>query len=262
MARLQIRHRRSFVTVGLLIGLVILFRYQLIVVLDRVSGFVLARVTGIEQVVETLASIRTLETDNHRLEAENIRLRSEIIEAQGYKGENEALRSELQLLTERNWRDRSVTGLVIGRSPSQFLQTIRIDLGLVDGIMEGAPVTSQGFFIGRIQETGPTSSLVELVTSSRSRIPVALPELQADGLLQGGLSGLMVEEILTGVEVKIGAAVVTTNLGEVVPAGLPIGTVAQELPSDTKLSKSILVQSPINFYDLTVVSVVTIQTES
>lgn len=255
--RFQIRQRRSLLVVLVLIGLTMFFRPQLVGFLDWLSGFVLERVNGVENVVLTIASIRTLEEDSRRLEEENIRLKSLILETERYRAENEALRTELEMLTERQWRDQSVTGFVVARSPSRFLQTIRINLGLDDGLSEGAPVTSQGFLVGRVEAVEATSATVELITSSRSRIPVVLPELKADGLLQGGLSGLTVEEVLLETDVRAGAAVVTSNLGEIVPSGLPVGTIVRELTAETNLSKSILIESPINFHDLSVVSVLT-----
>ena len=101
-----------------------------------------------------------------------------------------------------------------------------IDKGSSSGIYAGMPVTSAGGVIGQVISSGPTSSVVRLLSDEQSSISAMVQSTRAQGMLQGSATGeVTLGFVRTSQEVNVGDVVVTGGLGGVFPKGLPIGQV-------------------------------------
>jgi rod shape-determining protein MreC len=127
-----------------------------------------------------------------------------------------------------------VTGVVLADSGSPFRQSVLLNIGARDGIVDGWAATDGLGLVGRISGVGANSSRVILLTDSNSRIPITVQPSGQSALLAGDNSGVPPVEFLERPElVRPGDRVVSSGDGGVFPPGLLVGQVA--LGSDGRL---------------------------
>lgn len=127
-----------------------------------------------------------------------------------------------------------VTGVVITDSGSPFRQSVLVNVGARDGIMDGWPTMDGIGLVGRIAGVGQETSRVMLLTDTSSRIPVTIQPsgqraiLAGDNTLNPPLDFLEDDAL-----VRPGDRVVSSGDGGVFPADLLVGQVA--LDTDGRL---------------------------
>ncbi len=122
----------------------------------------------------------------------------------------------------------SVSGVVLADSGSPFRQSVLLNVGSRDGIVDGWATMDGLGLVGRISGVGNTTSRVILLTDSTSRIPVTVQPSGQKALLAGDNSAAPPLEFLENPEqVRPGDRVVSSGDGGVFPAGLLVGQVAQ-----------------------------------
>jgi cell shape-determining protein MreC len=147
--------------------------------------------------------------------------------------ENKLLRAELK---SRGSDDKIVaSGDVIGRSATTLKREIMISIGGDDGVRQGDVVTSQGFLIGRVIKLQPGFSTVQLVSDQSFRLPVSIGSTARSGLLKGDIASAMVVQIPTTDKLEKGEPVFTNDIGNFVPANLPIGRVGSFTQVDSNV---------------------------
>ena len=127
-----------------------------------------------------------------------------------------------------------VTGVVITDSGSPFRQSVLINVGARDGIIDGWPTMDAIGLVGRIAGVGQNSSRVMLLTDTSSRIPVTIQPSGQRAILAGDNSLNPPLEFLENTAlVRPGDRVVSSGDGGVFPADLLVGQVA--LGTDDRL---------------------------
>lgn len=202
-----------------------------------------------------IRSIGDLTKENVQLEQENQQLKSKLAQLKEVEHENEILKTELGFSQEQK-EYQLIPSEIIARSPTSFLQTLKIDKGSNDGVEKDKAVLSGGFLIGSIQEVGADYSEVFLITNAHSLIAAVLQESRGTGLLRGGLKGLTIEDVPLDTEIKAEELVVTSGLGGDLPAGLPIGTIDKIISSESEIFQRASVKSPVEFAKLEIVFVI------
>jgi len=216
-----------------------------------------ARMVGTDarSFIDDIRSIRTLRDEAARLAQENLALQAEVSRLKELEHENNLLRAELQFAGE--YRDRfdfqPVT--IVARAPATALQEITINRGSRDGIGISQAVASGGFLIGLVRDVAETTATVQLITASRSRLPAVTATSRTIGVIEGGLAGLALDELPADTVLPAGEMVSTSGLGEIVPNGLPIGTIDQRLSSTSAFVQRYAIRSPIDFAKLELVMV-------
>lgn len=128
----------------------------------------------------------------------------------------------------------SVTGMVLVDSGSAFRQSVLLNVGTDDGIVEGWATMDGLGLVGRISGVGKRTSRVVLLTDPSSRIPVTIQPSGERALLTGDNTPLpFLDFIETPDNVRPGDRVVTSGDGGVFPPGLLAGQVVQS--SDGRL---------------------------
>lgn len=200
----------------------------------------------------TLADIRALRARVTTLEGENAALRSQLVHQQ----ELEITASlEANELASSAVYGTAIAASVIHRSPNLFLETITIDRGSADGVKTGAPILVHGTLAGVVEELEAHRALVRLITSAGSVIPVRLQDSRAQGLLRGGLGGVVVGDLPADTVIREREAVVTSGLGETLPAGVSVGSAGQRLSDESEILQRVTLTSPVQFGSLDVVAV-------
>ncbi len=203
------------------------FRAQ---VTDRVlpgMSWAMAPVTGAINLVRDFQSYQ-------RLAEQNRDLRSELRQMQAWKEAALQLEQENARLLDLNNvrldpRLTYVTGVVLADSGSPFRQSVLLNVGARDGIVDGWAAMDGIGLVGRISGTGASTSRVILLTDAASSVPALIQPSGQSALIAGDNSAAPVVDFLENPDlVRPGDRVVTSGDGGVFPAGLLIGQVAAD----------------------------------
>ncbi|MEM6741878.1 MAG: rod shape-determining protein MreC [Pseudomonadota bacterium] len=128
----------------------------------------------------------------------------------------------------------SVSGVVIADSGSPFRQSVLINVGMRDGIVDGWATMDGLGLVGRISGVGDSTARVLLLTDTTSRIPVTIQPSGQRAMLTGDNSAAPLLGFLEDPSlVRPGDRVVSSGDGGLFPSGLLVGQVA--LGADTRL---------------------------
>lgn len=127
-----------------------------------------------------------------------------------------------------------VTGVVLADSGSPFRQSVLLNVGERDGIMDGWATMDGIGLVGRISGVGQNTSRVILLTDTNSRIPITIEPSGQRAILIGDNTANPPIELLENPEtIRPGDRVVSSGDGGVFPADLLIGRVS--LGTDQRL---------------------------
>jgi rod shape-determining protein MreC len=228
----------------LLVGLLVLFllatfliwridnprveRFRMMVIDSVVPSFdwAMAPVTGIVNLLSDFQSYQ-------RLAQQNVDLRRELQDMKSWREaaiqldqENARLRDLINVQLDPQLT--RITGVVLTDSGSPFRQSVLLNVGTRDGILDGWPAMDGIGLVGRISGVGDETSRVILVTDTSSQIPVTIQPSGQRAILSGDNT---VNPLLQFIEdpdlVKPGDRVVTSGDGGVFPADLLVGQLAR-----------------------------------
>lgn len=201
----------------------------------------------------SLFSIDHLLNENNQLKIQLIDLKSDNIKSKEIQHENDVLKEELKFV--QSTKLQLISANIIAKSPSGYVDSVVINKGSKDGIKEDRAVVSQGFLIGRTKNVAKNTAEVVLITSNSSKIPGFLQDSRGTGLIQGGLKGLIIDDIQLDINPKKNEAVLSSDIGNILPRGIPIGHIKDINTSQTDISHSATIDSPISFSHLEMVFV-------
>ena len=203
------------------------FRAQ---VVDRVVpnfDWAMAPVTGAANILRDFQSYQ-------RIYQQNQDLRRELQQMKAWKEAALQLEQENARLLDLNNvqldpRLTFVTGVVLADSGSPFRQSVLINVGARDGIVDGWAAMDGLGLVGRISGVGRNTARVILLTDTSSRIPVIIQPSGQQALLLGDNSfAPLVDFIEAADQVRPGDRIMTSGDGGVFPAGLLIGQLAED----------------------------------
>lgn len=142
--------------------------------------------------------------------------------------ERQALAEALQRsgISAPSVKESYIRAVVTLRYPQDWWQEFRIDKGEIDGVVENAAVTSEGYFVGRVSRVGDNYAWVELITSASFLIAAAVDQTRDLGIVGGdGFGRLNLLYIPEERKLKRGMTVSTSLMSDLIPPGLPIGTI-------------------------------------
>lgn len=139
---------------------------------------------------------------------------------------------------------QTIAAKILSYSPTNELSLL-IDQGSHDGVKTGlAVVINQGYLIGVIDSVSEYTSTVRLLEDTQSSIPVSIiTEEQTSGMLTGEEGFLLhMFYIPQDRNLTIGDIIVTSNLYERIPNGLPIGTINEIIRDETSPFQEALIE--------------------
>ncbi|UOR14931.1 rod shape-determining protein MreC [Qipengyuania aquimaris] len=199
---------------------------------------------------ETVATVRTESkglwdsiSGYYRAGSKNAELRREMELARIRLAEAEAIRQEnarLKGLLDLQDKDRTPVAVarLVGSSSSSTRRFAYLGAGSDDGVEVGMPVRSPRGVVGRILETGGSSSRVLLLTDSESVLPVRRAGDEVVAFAEGrGDSLLRIKLINLGINpLQPGDMFVTSGAGGYYPPGIAVAIVT-ELNDDGGLAR-------------------------
>ena len=156
----------------------------------------------------------------------------------------------------------SITSLVITRNKMYWFNTLTINSGSKDGIVEDMAVISSDGLVGRITKVSLKTSEVKLITTSDINHKISVMIKNNDDTIYGILSGYNKEKEYLEVtsinkinEIEKNSLVYTSGMGGIFPSGILIGSVEEIIEDKYNVSKVIYIKPSSNFNDLKFVKV-------
>jgi rod shape-determining protein MreC len=179
-------------------------------------------------------------------EARVAELEAEVSRLQEMAKENERLRKLVEFRDTQ--AGKKIAAQVIGWDPSPWRKTLILDKGTSQGIKKDMAVIVPEGLIGRILETGPSTSRVILLQDSDSRVSAIAETSRAQGVAAGnGSSDLTMEYLELESAVEVGETVSTSGLNGLFPKGIKIGKITAISKDATGLHLQAKVQSSVRF---------------
>lgn len=206
--------------------------------LHNVQGFFLDLVSPVGQAFTrvfrpikdgfvNLVNLPSLSRDKAELEKEVADLRRERLQARGLEAENEELK-ELLEFSETQAELETVGANIVGQSPDNWQRLMIINKGSSSGIKKYMAVVTEQGLVGRIISVGSRSSVVQLVTDSRSGIGARALRSRETGIVEGrNEETIRFVPMKEDADIKVGDIMETSGLGGTVPPGIAIGRVSQ-----------------------------------
>jgi rod shape-determining protein MreC len=178
----------------------------------------------VDRVTSVFGDVAALRAENQRLRDADEQLRRQVIELGVAARENASLRQALDL--ERSSGFRMEAAQVVGRGPDGLSHTLEVDRGTADGVKVGMVVVTGAGLLGRIEEAGPHSAIVQTLADPRIQLEVVLVNSNLQATLKGGASQMRIDiPNPSRVALSTGDWVLTSDVGKTYPPGLLVGEV-------------------------------------
>jgi rod shape-determining protein MreC len=191
-----------------------------------------------------------LAIQNDLLRTENALLREEKTRLIGVLQENSRLRSLVDL-QERFDAYHMVTATVVGRDSTPYFRVVKIKLRTDEPVEVGNAVLAIEGLVGSVWSVNPPFADVLMVPDPRSQVDVIAQRNRAHGVIQGmGLGRnhhARVVYLRREDEVRQGDLFVTSGLGEMFPAEVPVGRVASVVFADAGVFQEVVVEPVVDF---------------
>lgn len=170
--------------------------------------------------------LAALKAENMRLNEENTRLREWYQRALALQVENKALGSLLNVKLAPELK--FTTARILSDTSSSYVKSLLISAGTEEGLAKSQPVLSGEGVLGQIVELGDHTARVLLLTDLNARIPVVIENSNVHAIV-AGTNGkeVTLTHLPEDTQFKEGHRLLTSGLGGVYPAGLPVGVVTK-----------------------------------
>ncbi len=174
--------------------------------------------------VKNYITLRDMNAQNRRLQAEVDRLRLDNI---FLKNElNTADRAKALQVFQTQVRSRTVAATVIGTGPGATSKVVFVDRGSASGVKRGMGVVTPDGIVGKVFEAYPTASEVLLITDPNFAAGVISQKTGVRGTAKGtGTPLCKVDYIPMEEKVQPGEWVYTSGDDRIFPRGFPVGIV-------------------------------------
>lgn len=219
-------------------------------VISRVQRFVRHQINAVQ-------TRRQLQQRNTELEALVLDLRRQVFDLRNYRRENEWLREALDFKSDVE--HQLLLAEVIGRSPSNWENTIILNKGAAHGVTNGMAVVTNSGVVGTVVNTSRITSTVLLIVDAQSAVGGMVQSTGDLVLLEGteGNTGQLVATPLSrDTEVAVGSVLVTSGLSRIYPKNLPLGEVISVESRQYDLSFAAQVRPYVDFTRLEYVLIV------
>ena len=203
---------------------------------------------SVTSVLGAFGEIDTLRRENQDLQSAVDQLQDELAGLEAVRDENKRLAKLLK--TKDRLDHETVVAGVTSRHSTQFERVITIDSGSEAGIVEGAPVLSEGGALaGKVTEVGDGWASVMLINDTRALVTGLDSRTRATGEVTGRLSSpLAMSNIPITDKVSVNDRIVTAgiDLGKrfrsFYPKNIPIGRVMDVQQEPGSIVQTALVQ--------------------
>jgi rod shape-determining protein MreC len=183
--------------------------------------------------LNAVASFASWASEMSLIRSENIALKNANIQllqwqstAKNLEAENNSLRSLMNVIPLP--KKHYITTRIVTDMSGPYVRSALIAGGVQQGIKRDQAVVSEYGLVGRVVETGSSSSRVLLLNDINSRIPVMFESTRQKAILTGNNNELpSLSYVATDNDVKIGERIITSGDGGIFPRGIVVGKVSK-----------------------------------
>ena len=203
-----------------------------------------------------LFHLPSLSKERADLQREVAQLRTERIKSSELVAENQELRDLLKW-QQTQAEIETVGADIIGQSPDNWQRLMIVSKGSSSGIKKYMGVATEEGLVGRVISVGSRSSVVQLITDSRSGVGARDQRSRETGIVEGRN-----EEVIRFVpmredaDVRPGDIIETSGLGGTVPPGIVTGRVSEVKKRSSGLARFVEVKPFVRFSKLDKVLVI------
>jgi rod shape-determining protein MreC len=204
---------------------------------------------GLESVKDDYIALWNVREENKRLQA----LVDRYVEQLGEYREGYSTYLHLQELLEfkEKLNFQPLAARVVGKEPAYWYQTIVVDRGRKDDVLEGMIVLAPQGVVGQIIHTSEHYAKVLLANAPSSAIDAMIQKNRTRGILKGvGEKGYILQYVPKHANVLVGDHIVTAGIGGIFPAGIPLGRVSQVFKKKRGMFQEITVEPNVDFQRL------------
>ncbi len=204
---------------------------------------------GLESVKDDYIDLWNVIEENKRLQA----LVDRYVEQLGEYREGYSTYLHLQELLEfkEKLNFQPLAARVVGKEPAYWYQTIVVDRGRKDDVLEGMIVLAPQGVVGQIIHTSEHYAKVLLANAPSSAIDAMIQKNRTRGILKGvGEKGYILQYVPKHANVLVGDHIVTAGIGGIFPAGIPLGRVSQVFKKKRGMFQEITVEPNVDFQRL------------
>lgn len=199
---------------------------------------------AVDQIDNWLDAGSLARREREALQRQRVELAQLATHAAQLSAENQQLRRLLNVADRA--MQPSVAVEVLYEPANAFTRHLVFNKGRSSGIRPGMPVIDEGGVVGQVVRVTPFTSEAALLTDDKVSIPV---QILRNGLrlivFGGSLPGKVEVRYLTPeADIQVGDTLVTSGIGGLFPAGLPVAKV-DEVSHDHALGFSLAVATPL-----------------
>ncbi len=191
----------------------------------------------------------SVKKDNKMLLKQNNILKNKLYKLNIYKIENGQLRKLLNL-KKNIISKKTISAVITIHGIQSWFRSFYINKGQNSGIKVGEGIVSESGVIGRIIETGRYASKAIAITNPKCAFSVVDAKTGVVGIAKGiGNGYLKIKFIFSTQKVNIGDTILTSGLGGVFTAGLPVGHIIKVTSKSYNIFKKIIVEPHKNLFN-------------
>jgi rod shape-determining protein MreC len=197
----------------------------------------------------TMTRVTLTANDNAALTASVVELSTRLQLYNDILEENRRLRALLGFIPPAEFK--IVPTEIVGVFGAGIPNTVMINLGAKDSLMENQTVINRNGVAGRVARVMDDYSVVYLLTEPRCRVAARVKRSREQGIIRYGLGqGMYLDNCPRLGDVVVGDTVITSGLGGIFPEGLVIGTINQVEAPEKEFFYKISVDPAVNFNGL------------
>lgn len=180
-------------------------------------------------------------------------LENETLIVQGM--ENDQLK---EMLNYNNAQELNIIpAKVISQGLTTSINSVTINIGMVNGVKINDPVITTNGVIGKIYTITDNTATVHLINDAEFRIGARFIPSGETGILRWKANNICeVREVYKNAEIKVGDNVVTSGLSDIFPPDLPIGKVSSVANARNEFQKIVSVKIDENLSSMYYVFVI------
>ena len=190
---------------------------------------------GVSSLWEKYTNIDAILEQNEQLTAENAELRSQMVDYDKLKAENEAYKA-LTNIQEQHPEMSYASSFVIGRDPLDSFWGFTLDKGTLDGVaVSDTVISDEGYLLGMVTEADLTRCKVMTILHPSFNAAGVVSRTRDNGIITGSAEyaadGLCILSTLSrSTLTRASDQVITTGLGGVFPPDVLVGVVQELVP--------------------------------
>ena len=203
--------------------------------------------SGVSSIWEKYTNIDVIIAENEVLHDENAELRSQLVDYDRIKAENEAYKA-LANIQDEHPEMTYASAFVIGRDPLDEFWGFTLDCGTLDGVaVNNAVISDAGYLLGVVVDVDLTSCKVMTILHPSFNAAAVVSRTRDNGILTGSAEyAADGKALLTNLDrttlVRASDQVITTGLGGVYPADLLVGVVEELVPEASGKSMTAVIK--------------------